>query len=201
MAGQTIRVEKLEAACFGDLTPEARVRAILEAHAEGHQDLARRIAQACPHKTYRMSDAEYADRLDDAYAVCGAAVATFERYAFAIRQIEEVRDALAEPTTALTCALAGRWGSLRACVRVEWLGFDRFCRSELHLDAWTLLRGFDAPQGLQTWLHGVVSTEEQPDEENEHLADLAVECEATWRTAFHKRQGKHNNQVEGEILP
>lgn len=237
MASQDHRVEKLEDVLFAGLTPAGRVREVLKTAAEGNKALSYRIAELCPRKTYSMADAAYLDRLEDAEAACKAAAATFDKYAFASRQIEGLKDFLSKMHVAgfiasygasltVSAMLEGEHGDedaiwakvdkaeekaradgavtlarmldawrngLHERVRAEWAGFDAFCRAELHLDARTLLKGFDMPAELTAWVEGILAEpppERQPEGTDKYLADLTREIEATWRTVFLARQGK-----------
>ena len=236
MARQGHRVEKLEDVLFAGLTPASRVCEVLKAAAEGNKDLSYRIAEMCPHQTWSVCDPAYTDRLEDAHAVCKAAAATFDKYAFASRQIEGLKGFLVPMvagfiaswghTLAVSAVLEGEHGDedaiwakvdeaekkaradgagtlarilddwrngLHEWVRAEWAGFDAFCRSELHLDARTLLKGFDMPAELTAWVEGILAEpppEVQPEGTDKYLADLTGEIEATWRTVFLMRQGK-----------
>ncbi|MBE3098809.1 MAG: hypothetical protein IMZ44_16970 [Planctomycetes bacterium] len=96
MASQNHRVEKVEAVLFANLTPVGRVCEVLKAAAAGNKDLSYRIAERCPRKAYSMPDDAYVSRLDDAEVACKAAAATFDKYAFACQQIEELKGFLTE---------------------------------------------------------------------------------------------------------
>ncbi len=49
---------------YDQLEPHERFRLVLRARARGDETEADRLGRMCPRKTYRMSDAAYADRLD-----------------------------------------------------------------------------------------------------------------------------------------
>jgi len=96
MASQNHRVEKVEDALFGKLTPAGWVCEVLKAAAAGNKNLSYRIAKRCPRKTYLMAEEAYVRRMDDAELACKIAAANFDKYAFACRQIEGLRDFLTE---------------------------------------------------------------------------------------------------------
>ena len=96
MASQDHRVEKVEAVLFANLTPAGWVCEVLKAAAAGNMDLSCRIAKRCPRKAYLMADEAYVRRMEDAEVACKIAVANFDRYAFACRQIEGLRRFLTE---------------------------------------------------------------------------------------------------------
>ena len=240
MARQGHRVEKLEDVLFAGLTPAGRVREVLKAAAEGNKDLSYRIIETCPRKTYSMLDPAYTDWLEAAHAVCKAAAATFDKYAFACRQIEGLKDILIPKITDLIIRYAlsmfeleaekidwnrvdeaekkaqanasdtlarmfTAWQSgLHERVRAEWAGFDAFCQSQFHFDAWTLLKGFDIPAELTAWVEGILAEpppERQPEGTDKFMADLTREIEATWRTVFHICHGKQEAASTPEKTP
>ena len=96
MANQNHRVEKVEAVLFANLTPAGWVCEVLKAAAAGNMDLSCRIAKRCPRKAYLMADEAYVRRMEDAEVACKIAVASFDRYAFACRQIEGLKGFLTE---------------------------------------------------------------------------------------------------------
>ena len=96
MAGQNHRLEKVEAVLFANLAPAAWVCEVLKAAAAGNMDLSCRIAKRCPRKAYLASDQAYVRRMDDAELACKIAVANFDRYVFACRQIEGLKGFLTE---------------------------------------------------------------------------------------------------------
>lgn len=96
MANQNHRVEKVEAVLFANLTPAGWVCEVLKAAAAGNGDLSYRIAEMCPRKAYLMADEAYVRRMEDAEVACKIAVANFDRYAFACRQIEGLKGFLTE---------------------------------------------------------------------------------------------------------
>jgi len=98
MASQNHRVEKVEDALFGKLTPAGWVCEVLKAAAAGNMDLSYRIAKRCPRKAYLAADEAYVRRMDDAELACKIAVANFDRYAFACRQIEGLKRFLTQLT-------------------------------------------------------------------------------------------------------
>jgi hypothetical protein len=66
----TKRVERLEEACYGELSPDERFRLSAEALARDDLDATNRLWDACPTRTYRQADIDYAGRMRAAELIC-----------------------------------------------------------------------------------------------------------------------------------
>jgi hypothetical protein len=64
------RVERLEEACYAELSPHERFRLSAEALARDDLDATNRLWDACPTHTYRQADINYAGRMRAAELIC-----------------------------------------------------------------------------------------------------------------------------------
>jgi hypothetical protein len=64
------RLERIEEACYGELSPDKRFRLSAEALARDDLDATNRLWDACPTRTYRQADIDYAGRMRAAELIC-----------------------------------------------------------------------------------------------------------------------------------
>ena len=64
------RIERLEEACYPELSPLERFQLSAEAAAHDDIDAANRLWDACPTRTYRQADAAYSGRVRAAELIC-----------------------------------------------------------------------------------------------------------------------------------
>ena len=110
-------------------------------------------------------------------------------------KVDEAEEKAQADASAMLARMLDAWlAGLHWRVQAEWAGFDAFCRSQFHLDAWTLLKGFGIPAELTAWIQDILAEsppERQAEGMDKDLADLTGEIETTWRTVFLARQGKN----------
>lgn len=109
---------------------------------------------------------------------------------------EAIEKAQADASITLAQPLTGWKDALYRHVRAEWAGFDAFCQSQFHLDGWTFVKGWNVKLdsgGVWTWVQHVLSEpppENQSEETDKVLKDVAVGSEAACREVFLARLGK-----------
>lgn len=103
--------------------------------------------------------------------------------------LKEVGEKLHAGGSALLVRWLTAWQTgLEQQLRAEWRGFDAFCRSELHLDAFTLLRGLKLGMTKDFFIEESARAERPTDasdsEGDKEVRELAGEIEASWRESF-----------------
>ena len=94
----------------------------------------------------------------------------------------------AEGSALLVHFLTTWQAGLEQRLRAEWMGFDAFCRTELHLDAFTLLRGLKLGLSKDFLIEESARAERPADasdgESDMEMRELAGKIEASWRESF-----------------